>query len=568
MRIRKNILPWCLSFVSLLFTINFVSCNKLLDQQPLDFLTPSNSYTTEAGATQGVSAIYARVRDLYFGFTNTSVGYWAVRVSDLGFGGEAPSSATSPNSYSLMTPNSAYVVNTWNTGFEVIKMANVLIAGVEKGDPENFSDGEKGKKRLIAEGRFFRAWMYRYLASTFGDIPLMTEPIATAKSDFVRDPIKNVYEQMIEDFKYATENLPRPGEEAQPGKLTRGPAWHFLGETYLELDKPQEAIEALTHVVDDYNYHLMTQRFGTQLGNDVFGDGDAFYDLFRNGNQNLKENTEAMWVAQIELDVQGGGENKYAYAFGPRYFDVGPGPDGVNPFLGTFYNGRYTGYIDTFSRPTAAMRPTYFVSHLMWQDGEGDTRNAPYNFRRHIYSDNPASMFYGRALDDFIHDYGTNRPNLSDTTKVFFPFFTKGLDPMNYPKNPAQGGGGVSFTDWYALRFAETLLLRAEAYLNANKPDLAAQDINQVRQRSHAKTIGPGDVTIDFILDERARELWGEEFRLVTLRRTGKLIERVRKYNDNPVYPGAGIQDFNFRWPIPQEAIDLNSVDFPQNQGY
>ena len=98
---------------------------------------------------------------------------------------------------------------------------------------------------------------------------------------------------------------------------------------------------------------------------------------------------------------------------------------------------------------------------------------------------------------------------------------------------------------------------------------MAAADINKVRERSKATPVAVADVTIDYILDERARELYGEEWRLITLRRTGKLLERVLKYNDNPLCPGAYIKPHNFRWPIPQAQIDLNvGAEFPQNPGY
>ena len=63
--------------------------------------------------------------------------------------------------------------------------------------------------------------------------------------------------------------------------------------------------------------------------------------------------------------------------------------------------------------------------------------------------------------------------------------------------------------------------------------------------------------------------MYGEEWRLIVLRRTGKLPERVRKYNDNPMCPGALVKEHNVRWPIPQAQIDLNvGAEFPQNLGY
>ena len=94
-------------------------------------------------------------------------------------------------------------------------------------------------------------------------------------------------------------------------------------------------------------------------------------------------------------------------------------------------------------------------------------------------------------------------------------------------------------------------------------------DINVIRNRAKATPATVDEVDIDYLLDERARELYQEECRFYVLRRTGKLVERVRKYNNNPLTPGLNIQDYHVLLPIPQEQIDLNiSGDFPQNPGY
>ena len=80
-----------------------------------------------------------------------------------------------------------------------------------------------------------------------------------------------------------------------------------------------------------------------------------------------------------------------------------------------------------------------------------------------------------------------------------------------------------SYRDRYVMRLAETFLLRAEAhYLNGNL-DAAADDINEIRERSMASPITSSDVTMEFILDERARELFVEENRLMTLMRTPRV---------------------------------------------
>ena len=100
------------------------------------------------------------------------------------------------------------------------------------------------------------------------------------------------------------------------------------------------------------------------------------------------------------------------------------------------------------------------------------------------------------------------------------------------------------------------------------KPDLAAADINLIRNRANATPVDPADVDLDYILDERARELYGEEWRFITLRRMGKVLEES-DINNNPKNPGLNIQDYHVLFPIPQSQIDLNiDADFPQNPGY
>jgi hypothetical protein len=116
------------------------------------------------------------------------------------------------------------------------------------------------------------------------------------------------------------------------------------------------------------------------------------------------------------------------------------------------------------------------------------------------------------------------------------------------------------------MRLAETYLLRAEAYLGAQELGLAAADINTVRERANADPITNTDVDIDFILDERARELSMEEFRTLTLMRLGLMYERTRDLNQ---WSGATIGEHNNLWPIPQREIDLNTgAELKQNPGY
>jgi hypothetical protein len=137
--------------------------------------------------------------------------------------------------------------------------------------------------------------------------------------------------------------------------------------------------------------------------------------------------------------------------------------------------------------------------------------------------------------------------------------------------------GGHSFRDYYLFRLADTYLLRAEAYLGKNDKNAAAANINTVRARAHAPLVEASNVDIDYLLDERIRELMFEEFRICTLCRMGKLVERTRKYNSvyygmgGEVFEAAGtsIQDYHNLWPIPFPEIERNiEVKLEQNPGY
>ena len=116
------------------------------------------------------------------------------------------------------------------------------------------------------------------------------------------------------------------------------------------------------------------------------------------------------------------------------------------------------------------------------------------------------------------------------------------------------------------MRLGETYLLLAEAQFLQGNTIGAAADINVLRTRANSPLVTPANITLDFILDERARELIGEEDRRITLMRTQTLVERVQKYNPTSA---ASIQNYNMLLPVPQSEIDVNKgAVLTQNPGY
>ena len=562
---------WSLHIICMLLV--FSACEKdVLKEKPLDFLTPSNAYTSSDGIFQGIMGLYDDVRQKWYDELGGDCYVYILKGlgTDLAYYGEDPGGSSYLSNYvSNLTSDKIMVSLLWNSCYSTIQKANVLIDAINTNDDKIWlNDAEKNK--YLAEAMFFRAFTYRILVSLWGDVPLITEVVRSAKTDFVRTSKDEIYKLMEQDFTFAGSNLEQPGTiDKGPGRLTQGAAWHMLSELYLTQSKYQLAVEAASKVIDGYNYALMTQRFGSKLGNDIFGSGDVYYDLFVMGNQNLTENTEAIWVIQFEPLISGGSQNPGERTFGPAYFRMGNTPDGKTAFRGKFYNGKYTGYSDTLGRPVAWCRPTNYLAYNIWRsDWNNDIRNAKHNIKREFYYDNPASIYDKKKVDFNLYQPGLRDP-IKDTCQYIFPYFMKIASPLEHYINLDRAGGGYTHKDIYAIRLAETLLIRCEAFLGLNNKAAAAADINKIRSRANATHVLPEDVTIDFILDERARELYTEEWRYFTLSRLGKLVERVRTYNDNPKVPGLNIQDYNNLWPIPQSQIDLNiDSKMEQNPGY
>ena len=118
----------------------------------------------------------------------------------------------------------------------------------------------------------------------------------------------------------------------------------------------------------------------------------------------------------------------------------------------------------------------------------------------------------------------------------------------------------------YMARLAETYLLRAEAYLGKGNAQKAADDINVLRARAQTTPATAAEMNIDYILDERLRELYLEEFRTATLTRLGKLYDRDKRYNPKS---GLAIEEHHNLWPIPATEITQNTgATMEQNPGY
>ena len=163
--------------------------------------------------------------------------------------------------------------------------------------------------------------------------------------------------------------------------------------------------------------------------------------------------------------------------------------------------------------------------------------------------------------------------DLYTSTEGYSTFKFRNLTRTGGPAPHADQPGNFSDIDFPLFRLGEIYLIYAEAVLRQGTGGDAAtalNNINKLRARAYGNTSGnitAGQLTTDFILDERTRELFGEYFRWWDLVRTKTLVDRVKLYNPEAA---AGIQPYHILRPIPQAQIDLvtEGPKFPQNQGY
>ncbi|REA64404.1 RagB/SusD family nutrient uptake outer membrane protein [Dyadobacter luteus] len=547
------------------------SCKEsYLDEVPLDRFSPENLLTNAAGYDAAVVSIYQASRKEHIIGSN-NFEYMTV-ATDLTQWGRNDSRGN--KDYSLLNSSLDAAILYWDWAYkEMIVKTNLVLENID--DP-TLNIPDEARKNIKGQALFFRAYTYNFLVNIYGGVPLVKERVIEPRFDFTRNTRAEVLEFIAQDLEMASELLPMAVVD---GRIPRAAAYHLLSEVYISLGMEKKdatfydkSISAASKVINKEagDYEIMRSRFGAASARP----GDVFSDIFADGQVNRSAgNKEVMWAWQFENFTPGGSFSASSANNSIRYwgceYDRIKSPNG-QPNLPS----------DSLGRGIGVNSPTNYLKYDIWKLDSKDIRNSQYNIRRTFYYNNPADKeYFGKPIvtrkgaDGALYvlkNDGSNSTVKLDTLREYYPYFRK-IEGTPLGNNNLSGN---SVKDFSRMRVAETYLLRAEAYYRKGNMDLAAGDINVIRERAKARLITPSDVSEDFILDERARELIVEEPRLRTLIRMGRLVDRVRKYNSAPSVangPSSGktIQEFNRFWPIPQKVIDANvGAKFEQNAGY
>lgn len=520
------------------------SCQEdFLTEEPRDEIYADNLFQSYDGFQAAVNSLRNLTRRIY-----SEPGTSTATVAFLQIGTDM---AWANYTFSHLYPFTRYGTNVQSTDsrlnrifnwlYDIVNSSNMVITRAAE-DEINWQGGsqsqnEKNKNEVIALARFYRAWAYRHLTYLWGDVPLSTEEINGSNYSIYwpRAEKESIYTQMEEDLLFAEQHL--PDNYNNPLILPNALAQHYLAELYLLLGENELAEQKAMAAATNANFSLVTQRYGVKANQP----GVPFMDMFQDGNVLPTDgNTEVLWAHLSYPDVSTGrpgdsdpeGAMRMRRTYVNRYYYLTS--DDIWAFLN--YGGRGIGRV-TFTHWTSTLYE------------EGDDRYSEFAVRKYYLKE---------AGGDTVFTAVDPEQNTKDR---YWPSTRKWDWVAN---DEAKAKDARQFGDLIYVRLAETYLLLSEAAYKNGKPDVAAEYINKIRMRANATPITAGDVDMEFILEERARELLLEEERRHTLNRLGLLVERAKMYNPQ----STDIAEHNVLMPLPQNFIDANQGDTPQNPGY
>lgn len=582
-------------------------CKKLLEEHPQSGIVPA-FFNSPAGVLGGITGVYNDIRSAW-GTEGFSAEMVAGTDEHL-----AGASASGIQLYNYNGLNGSNFGAAWSVAFTDINTLNgVLQYGQTIDVPETT------RKQYLAQAKFLRAFWYFYLVQTYGDVPLHTEFITVPSQAATRDPAAQVYELIIKDLTEAATDLPNTPTAPFLGKAATKPvAQYLLAKAYLTrgwLNNTQsDFVQAYTIASG-----IITNKatYGLDLWQDY---GDAFNPANDYGKETLFESEHSSDPKYGQYSVGGGASGGAAQNLTPWFYIWNyPSNSGVNSYknasgalvnsgTSTMVRDAANGRPFIRTRPNTAIGPLTGKRYILDQafaDRINDSRYA--NTFQSVWISNVAVTNSATAANNSRGISYTLTPGAD--TAIWLPDFeVPGAPQFNgsipfkgiiippslwnnsyFPSvkkfmDPSRGSNvnDPSTRPVVIYRFADVYLIAAEAYFKNGKLQQAADMLNIVRQRAAFRktntaaqnaaamavmVINPAQVTLDFILDERTREFYGEWQRWIDLVRTRSLVARVKAWNPEAA---PNIKDDYMLRPIPQSQIDrtVEGPAFQQNKGY
>jgi len=506
----------------ILFTVS--SCDdEFLEPVNENQLSPDTFWQSADDARKAIVGAYSPISTV-FGWGRMMILHTVYRsdvVDPFAFQGVT----TDASNFSI-NPNFGRLNEIWGEFWKTIFRTNLIFENLPNIEDPNFSDEERNT--ILGEAHFLRAFQYFYLVSMFRNVPLLTEPPAGLEEVTAApaDPAA-VWEQIIADLKQAQSLLPAEWSADNAGRATSGAATAMLGKTYLY----RAGIEN-----NAGDYALAAAEFKKVIDSGLYSLVPDYSDNFNAAGENNSES-----IFEIQFDDNGlawGADNPETLRAAAWEPDMAPPPfTSQNGF--EINDWAYERFLET---PTV------------------DNNIDPRAFSTFIWNYPDATIYQ----ENFADAYATNLDFVGGRKYLDF-------ETPDKPQSDFGFAGFPSVINWRLIRYADVLLMYAEAENEANGPSPAVFDaLNEVRQRANMPTItGLGqDALREAIRNERVLELSLEGTRYYDLLRWGLIPER---FTNNPQFRentgGVFYQPGREYLPIPQSEIATNPL-YPQNPGY
>jgi len=510
--------------------LSATGCEKnILDQVNPNLPTVESSWKTSDDAVRGSTACYAGLQGL--GMYRRWLNFAFDLRDDIGWSQSPWGELADFTRFIQANYDFEVSSNIWRDHYRTIFRCNQVLDRV----PTITGMDANLQKRVLAEAKFLRALSYFNLASLYGNVPLALTYTTDLTQTTPQAREAEVWAQVYKDLQEAALDLPATYSSADVGRATKGAAQALLGKAYMQNKRWADAQAQFALVIDAGTYRLV----------------DNYTDNFRHTSEN---NPESIFEVQFSDEKKGGN-------------DSGGGPDATSSQgsqRSQFWGVPGYGFNDGEVRP-------WLVNEFLKEPtaaGQRDPRLA-------------ATVFYNRRDRA---QFPTALPADADTLAYGVGFVTRYRSDA---RNLARVYWRKYQTDYYrqfedfdspinqrVIRYADVLLLQAEALNEQGRTADAVPLINLVRQRASVALapLSPSDFTQASLrtqlMHERATELAGEGVRWFDLQRWGLLDNQttVDQLKARDTQFNSFVVGKSRLLPLPQTDVDL--LKLAQNQGY
>jgi hypothetical protein len=630
---KRNIVPVMALTAAICSALLFGGCSEeFLEPDPLSFYEPTTTFSTESGLQAAMANCDKNLRNNwthYSANSNSAPIATEYVYSDMSVATKADvgnnilsniDEQLNPTQENLGHEGGDFRPFYWTEGFNGIKGANTILTFIDavQGLDEATKNAYKGR------AYFHRAYRYYNLVFQFGDVPLITKIPEVPKFTYRSATTATILDMITTDLEFAVEWVPEQKDMTYVGMVNKGACRMLLIKCYLATGQFQKAKDQADILIDQSGYSLMKNTFGSFIQNyspETWPvQRNVIWDLHRAENKLIAANNEViMGMPNRNATAESMIPFYTMRVFGPMWNNANiKTPDGKNAVNNwARNNNNYTANLDytrAIGRGIGCYALTTFAQEDVWKVNsvmdEDDLRHNSTvgNWGRmdSLKCNEKSSTWYGKNVrleDGFtLNSTSTNNANQIwynwPHYKLYMHDVAAEANQGSEQFNGATNGGNA---DWYLYRLAEAYLLRAEAKFYLGDPAGAATDVNEVRNRAQCSQLYT-TVGIDDIADERARELYLEEWRNVELTRISRSLALAGKSDNFGNFTAAdadrlgeiesfwyhrltqygyynkdigirnktySIAKHNIYWPVPSSAITANKKGkLSQNYGY